>query len=256
MREREEDINRDRTIQNIIYTTVFTTAHSNNSQLQFMCIYSSPDLSDMEYLQINYFNKVKHAEFSSTVGKFVGFTKQGWIDADYWNNNTAFIQQLRGGIDRYCRHNARISFSTLLDKTASPKVRVRSIKKGSGTHPAVLMCSASRFYPKAIKLTWLKDSKPVTSDVTSTEEMADGDWYYQVHSHLEHIPKSGEKISCMVEHASFAKPMTYDLEPSVSESDTNKIAIGASGLVLGVILAAAGLVYYKKKSTGRILVPH
>ncbi|XP_030621407.1 H-2 class II histocompatibility antigen, E-S beta chain-like [Chanos chanos] len=220
------------------------------------CVFTSRDLTDLQYFQTVYFNKVKHAQFSSSVGKYVGFNKQGQRDADYWNNDTAYIQGLKGEIDRYCRHNIPIFLSTLLDKTVQPKVHVRSVKKASGTHPAVLMCSAYDFYPQAIKLTWLKDGKPVTSDVTSTEEMADGDWFYQVHSHLEHIPKTGEKISCMVEHASFTKPMTYDLEPSVSESDTNKIAIGASGLVLGVILAAAGLIYYKKKSTGRILVPH
>ncbi|XP_030646799.1 H-2 class II histocompatibility antigen, E-S beta chain-like [Chanos chanos] len=240
----------------VFLIAVFYEADGYHSYSLDDCTYSSRDLSDAEYLRIVYFNKVKHVQFNSTLGKFVAFTKQGWRDADYWNNDAAYIQQLTGEIDRVCRHNAQIYFSSILDKTVPPKVRVRSVKKGSGTHPAVLMCSAYSFYPKVIKLTWLKDGKPVTSDVTSTEEMADGDWFYQVHSHLEHIPKSGEKISCMVEHASFTKPMTYDLDPSVSESDTNKIAIGASGLVLGVILAAAGLIYYKKKSTGRILVPH
>jgi len=107
--------------------------------------------------------------------------------------------------------------------------------------------------------------------------MADGDWYYQIHSELEYTPKSGEKISCVVEHASFHKPMIYDwgkrrylrtvilvkylwtasfntpvyrTDPSLPESEKNKIAIGSSGLVLGIIIAAAGLIYYKKKSTG------
>uniref|UniRef100_A0A8C1V742 MHC class II beta chain N-terminal domain-containing protein n=1 Tax=Cyprinus carpio TaxID=7962 RepID=A0A8C1V742_CYPCA len=51
------------------------------------------------------------------------------------------------------------------------------------------------------------------------------------------------QISCMVEHASF--------NLSLPESERNKIAIGAFGLVLGIIIAAAGLIYYKKKSTGQ-----
>uniref|UniRef100_A0AAY5EW74 Ig-like domain-containing protein n=1 Tax=Electrophorus electricus TaxID=8005 RepID=A0AAY5EW74_ELEEL len=69
------------------------------------------------------------------------------------------------------------------------------------------MTCAYNFYPKKIKVSWLRDGEPVTSDVTATEELADGDWYYQIHSHLEYTPKSGEKISCVVEHASFQKPM-------------------------------------------------
>uniref|UniRef100_A0A0E9XXJ8 Uncharacterized protein n=1 Tax=Anguilla anguilla TaxID=7936 RepID=A0A0E9XXJ8_ANGAN len=44
-------------------------------------------------------------------------------------------------------------------------------------------------------------------------------------------------------------------DPTMSEVKRNKVIIGASGLVLGLIITIAGVVYYKKKSTGRILVP-
>ncbi|KTF74258.1 hypothetical protein cypCar_00044678 [Cyprinus carpio] len=79
------------------------------------------------------------------------------------------------------------------------------------------MCSAYEFYPPHIKVSWLRDGKPVTSEVTSTMEMAD--------------------------------------DPSLLEYERNKVAIGASGLVLGIIITATGLIYFKKKSTGRALVP-
>lgn len=36
---------------------------------------------------------------------------------------------------------------------------------------------------------------------------------------------------------------------SLPESGRNKIAIGASGLVLGVVFAAAGLLYYNRRKT-------
>ncbi|RXN07773.1 H-2 class II histocompatibility I-E beta chain-like protein [Labeo rohita] len=86
-----------------------------------------------------------------------------------------------------------------------PKVKISSVTRAGGRHPPVLMCSAYEFYPPHIKVSWLRDGKLMTSEVTSTMEMADGDWYYQIHSELEYSPKSGEKISCMVEHASFNK---------------------------------------------------
>ena len=91
-----------------------------------------------------------------------------------------------------------------------PKVKLSSATRAGGDHPAVLMCSAYEFYPPHIKVSWLTDGKLMTSEMTSTMEMADGDWYYQIHSELEYTPKSGEKISCVVEHASFNKPMIYD----------------------------------------------
>ena len=91
-----------------------------------------------------------------------------------------------------------------------PKIWLRSEQEARGDHPAMLLCSAYDFYPPAIEVYWLRDGEKVTTDVVYTEEMADGDWYYQIHSHLEYTPKSGEKISCVVEHVSFSEPVVYD----------------------------------------------
>lgn len=72
------------------------------------------------------------------------------------------------------------------------------------------MCSAYEFYPEKIKVYWLRNGEVVTTDVTSTMEMANGDWFYQIHSELDYTPKSGEKISCVVEHASSTQPIVKD----------------------------------------------
>ncbi|KAG9345257.1 hypothetical protein JZ751_009803 [Albula glossodonta] len=123
-------------------------------------------------------------------------------------------------------------------------------EKTSSKHPAMLVCSAYDFYPKGIKVTWLRDGQEVTSDVTSTEELSNGDWYYQLHSHLEYTPRSGETIACKVEHGSLPKGKVVTWDPSMPEAERNKVIIGASALVLGLIITIAGVVYYKKKSTG------
>ncbi|KAK2898881.1 hypothetical protein Q8A67_010299 [Cirrhinus molitorella] len=189
-------------------------------------------------------------QFDSTLGKFVGFNEYGRNLAESWNNST-IVHEERAVMDWFCKGNAEILDYSISDKSVQPKVKLSSVTRAGDRHLAVLMCSAYEFYPPHIKVSWLRDGKLMTSEITSTMEMADGDWYYQIHSELEYSPKSGEKISCMVEHASFNKPMFYDWDPSLPESERNKIAIGASGLVLGIIIAAAGLIYYKKKSTGQ-----
>ncbi|KAK3565881.1 hypothetical protein QTP86_019641 [Hemibagrus guttatus] len=214
------------------------------------CIYSSRDLSDMVYIDSYIFNKVRYKWFNNTVGKFQGYTPHGIYNAELWNNDTALLQQERAEVDNVCKHNAQLYYPAMIDKSVQPEVIVKSVKKSDGSHPAVLMCSAYNFYPKIIKVTWLRNGKEVQGGQTSTEEMADGDWYYQIHSHLEYKPESGEEISCVVEHASFKKPMVYKWDPSASAHDKSKIAIGASGLVLGVVLSAAGFIYYRKKCSG------
>uniref|UniRef100_A0A3P8TI05 Ig-like domain-containing protein n=1 Tax=Amphiprion percula TaxID=161767 RepID=A0A3P8TI05_AMPPE len=125
----------------------------------------------------------------------------------------------------------------------------------SKRHPAVLVCSVYDFYPKQIKMSWFRDGQEVTSEVTSTDVMQDGDWYYQIHSHLEYTPRSGEKISCVVEHASLEEPLKTYWDPSMPKSDEEKIAIGASALILDLIFGLAGFIYYKNPVPGPGLVP-
>nr|AYN72172.1 MHC class II antigen beta chain [Oreochromis niloticus] len=219
------------------------------------CVFNSTDPKDIEYIYSQYYNKIEYSRFSSSVGKYVGFTKFGVYNADKWNSDPAVLNNRRAEKERYCVPNIGIWNSNILPKSASPTVRLHSMTPVSSQHPAMLVCSIYDFFPSKIKVSWLRDGQEVTSDVTSTEEMADGDWYYQTHSHLEYTPRSGEKISCKVEHASLEKPLITDWDSSMPESERNKLAIGASGLILGLILSLAGFIYYKRKARGRILVP-
>ncbi|KAM9475881.1 HLA class II histocompatibility antigen, DR beta 4 chain-like [Clarias gariepinus] len=196
-----------------------------------------------------------YLQYNSTLGKYIGYTELGVKNAQRLNKDTALLASRKADVDRYCKYNTKIWQDLIFGETVEPQVMVHSVKKSDGSHPAVLMCSAYSFYPKLIKVTWMRNGQVIKGGVTSTEEMADGDWYYQVHSHLEYKPESGEEISCVVEHASFKQPMSYKWDPSMSEPDKSKIAIGASGLVLGLVLSAAGFIYYRKKCSGRILVP-
>nr|AAA49378.1 MHC class II protein [Morone saxatilis] len=219
------------------------------------CVFNSTDLKDIKYIRSEYYNKLEIARFSSSVGEFVGYTELGLRWAKYWNNNPSYLAQMRGEKERYCQHNIGNWYSNILDKSVQSYVRLHSVAPPAGKHPSMLVCSVCDFFPKHIRVSWLRDGQEVTSDVTSTDELADADWFYQIHSHLEYTPRSGEKISCVVEHASLKEPLVTDWDPSMPESERNKIAIGASGLILGLILSLAGFIYYKRKARGRILVP-
>ncbi|KAM4601500.1 H-2 class II histocompatibility antigen, E-S beta chain-like [Polymixia lowei] len=219
------------------------------------CQYSSRDGHDAVYIEQYYFNKMLLVQYNSTLGNFTGYTEKGKEIADALNKNPHFLEQEKKKMERNCRSYISEMYTNILDKTVKPYIKLRSVEPDSSRHPAMLVCSVYDFYPKAITVTWLRNGKEVTSNVTSTEELRNGNWLYQIHSHWEYTPTAGEKITCMVEHASLVEPMIKDWDPML-ESEMNKISLGTAGLLLGLVFVAAGLIYYKRKSTGgRTLVP-
>ncbi|XP_062397842.1 HLA class II histocompatibility antigen, DQ beta 1 chain-like isoform X2 [Sardina pilchardus] len=215
------------------------------------CNFNLKNLSDVEYIFSKWFNKALYLRFNSTVGLFVGYNPHGMYIADVLNEDEAQLKYWRGVTDSYCKPNDQIDSDNILSKTVEPEVILSMRRPSSGDQPAVLICSAYNFFPKMINVTWHRDGQEVTGgDVISSEERADGDWYYQMHSNLQFTPKAGEKISCVVEHASLKGPKELVWDSPMPELERNKIAIGAAGLVLGLIVTAAGFIYYRTKARG------
>ncbi|MGH0125998.1 UNVERIFIED_CONTAM: hypothetical protein FKN15_015133 [Acipenser sinensis] len=94
---------------------------------------------------------------------------------------------------------------TINNKDVPPAVRVRSVKPFSSQHQTMLVCNIIGFYPREIKVTWLRNGVKVTADVSSSELLPDGDWTYQIHSYLELTPQSRDSYTCRVEHSTLAE---------------------------------------------------
>ncbi|XP_061525574.1 rano class II histocompatibility antigen, D-1 beta chain [Phycodurus eques] len=222
------------------------------------CMFNSTDLDDIEYTYSHIYNKLELFRFSSALGKFVGYTEFGIKQADHFNMDAAYISSMRATKEHICKPNIEIYYQAALTKSAKPYVRLQwASPPVDSTGAAMLVCVVYNFYPKHVRVTWLRDGREATSGVTYTDKLPDGDWYYQIHSHLAYTPKFGEKITCVVEHVSLEEPLHVDWDPSLPKSEINKLAIGASGLTVGLLLSLGGFLYYRKKScdAGSILVP-
>uniref|UniRef100_A0AAZ1XY41 Ig-like domain-containing protein n=1 Tax=Oreochromis aureus TaxID=47969 RepID=A0AAZ1XY41_OREAU len=184
----------------------------------FRCLFNSTELKDIQYIYSRYYNKVEFARFDSNLGKYVGYTEFGVKNAERWNNDPDVLSRRRAQKETFCHHNTGIWYRNVLLKSVKPSVRLHSVTPAGGHHPAMVVCSIYNFYPKQVKVSWLRNGQEVTSDVTSTDGMSDGNWLYQIHSHLEYTPRSGEKISCMVEHASLKEPLITDWGKHLSVS--------------------------------------
>nr|XP_046270898.1 rano class II histocompatibility antigen, A beta chain-like isoform X2 [Scatophagus argus] len=210
-------------------------------QVTACCTFKGVSFKDVEYILTDHYNKKTMMRYNSTRGNWTGYTPYAIQLAKHRNSDPYDALQRVFEKKTLCRDNIDL-LQHSDNLTAAPTVTLNSVK-----HPSMLVCSAYNFYPKQIRVTWLRNSQEVTSHVTFSEVMSDGDWYYQIHSYLEHTPASGEKITCMVEHLALSKPLLQVWDPSLPASERVKIVVGLCGLMLGLVIASSGFIYYKKK---------
>ncbi|MBN3296858.1 HB2D protein, partial [Amia calva] len=186
---------------------IFSVSGGYAYQMQVLCKFNKGKMDELVLIDRQVFNKIMIVEYDSRVGKFVGYTTYGMYIAEKWNKQSQFLAELRFYRDEICKPGAENVTDTIFDKTVEPTVSVSWTPALSSKQPTTLACHAFGFYPQQIKVTWLRNGAEVKHGVMFTDLMADGDWYYQIHSHLELTPRSGETISCRVEHSSLKEPL-------------------------------------------------
>ncbi|XP_026801473.3 H-2 class II histocompatibility antigen, E-S beta chain [Pangasianodon hypophthalmus] len=218
----------------------FKEVNGYYGQRYYQCRFSQ-DLNTVEFIHSWYFNKIEHLRYNSTIDKYTGYTDSGVMEAESLNKDPS--NSLSFFVGQICI-NYKDKYFTKFLKTVKPEVTVRSLRSESDVKQAVLMCTAYDYFPSGIKVSWLRDGKIVSEGVSSTDELSDGDWYYQIHTYLEYVPRPGENISCMVEHESLTRPHIHTWDPPLPVAERNKLIIGIFLLVLGIVLAVAGFLYY------------
>uniref|UniRef100_A0A668U6W5 Ig-like domain-containing protein n=1 Tax=Oreochromis aureus TaxID=47969 RepID=A0A668U6W5_OREAU len=229
-------------------------------QVRAYCTFKGPHFEETEYILTSFFNKNLMMEYNSTRGNWTGFTAYSIEAAKWWNSDP--LDAITRKIERKLLCTDTLDAPKALyndiihsyNLTTIPTVKLKSVKRPNGEHTSTLVCSAYNFYPKQIRMMWMRNGQEVTTDVSYSGEMPNGDWYYQTHSYLEYIPTSGEKIACMVEHLGLSEPMFVVWDPSLPVAQQTQIAVGLCGLVIGFVIAISGFIYYNKKSAAYITV--
>uniref|UniRef100_A0A669BGI5 Class II histocompatibility antigen, B-L beta chain n=1 Tax=Oreochromis niloticus TaxID=8128 RepID=A0A669BGI5_ORENI len=245
-------------------------------QARACCTFKGPHFEETEYILTSFFNKNLMMEYNSTRGNWTGFTAYSIEAAKWWNSDP--LDAITRKIERKLLCTDTLDAIQYADNlTTIPTVKLKSVKRPNGERTSTLVCSAYNFYPKQIRMMWMRNGQEVTTDVSYSDVMPDGDWY-QTHSYLEYIPTSGEKIACMVEHLGLSEPMfvvwgkfaavmpikvrdiklklhNYEFhfyltvsDPSLPVAQQTQIAVGLCGLVTGFVIAISGIIYYRKKS--------
>uniref|UniRef100_A0A3B4B7Y1 Ig-like domain-containing protein n=1 Tax=Periophthalmus magnuspinnatus TaxID=409849 RepID=A0A3B4B7Y1_9GOBI len=208
-----------------------------------LCRFNSSDLKDIEYVYSEYYNRVEFLRFSSRVDWYTGYTEFGLREANIANNDTDRLTRRRMMKQHYCLQHVHMWYKNALNRTSD---RAELTGGWSLQGLELFTCSTFGFFPRSISISWTINQQPHTSEVSSTDTLPDGDWLYQAHSQLSYSPRFRDRVSCWVEHAALRDALEVPWEP-VSHGDRNKIAIGISGSVLGLVLALSGVLYYCKR---------
>ncbi|XP_014908581.1 rano class II histocompatibility antigen, A beta chain-like isoform X1 [Poecilia latipinna] len=216
-------------------------------QVKACCSFNGPNFDSIEHILTASFNKQTMMEYNSTRGNWIGFTNYSIVASRLWNKDPLDRFERATEMRLMCYGNQEY-IQAIRNLSTTPSMRLKSVKQTDGRHPAMLVCSAYNFYPKQIKITWLRNDQEVTEGVSNTDAIPVGELYYQFHSYLEYTPTSGEKISCMVEHVTLSEPRIIVWNDSLPEGEKNKIIVGLSGLILGLVIFISGFIYHRKKS--------
>ncbi|OCT58282.1 hypothetical protein XELAEV_18002220mg [Xenopus laevis] len=126
---------------------------------------------------------------------------------------------------------------------------------------SMIVCSASRFYPKNITVTIIQEGKDVTSSVLSNyQQNFDGTFSLNRSLTLEDSVKR-RAMSCRVQHQSLAEPIekAFLLLHGVKDESNNAVVFGAvGGCAVLLVLVIIGIVYCKyssKKAKPKFIEP-
>ncbi|XP_070767354.1 rano class II histocompatibility antigen, A beta chain-like [Enoplosus armatus] len=212
-------------------------------QMIYDCEYGD-NITDVVFFVKNLFNKQLCTMYDSRVGKYVGFGEYGMKNADHYNSQVWKMVLRKSQVETLCRYNARLFRRSTLDRHVPPIVKVHQKKPADYGERSMLECSVWVFFPQEVRVSWLRDGVEVTTDVSSSDVLADGDWSFQLHSYLEFTPRRGERVSCRVDHVSLKESLEVDWDTFALDAKYLKMAVGIIFFFMGFAAAVGGAVYY------------
>ncbi|XP_044284121.1 H-2 class II histocompatibility antigen, E-S beta chain-like [Varanus komodoensis] len=228
------------------------------AQDKFECRFSNATGREQVRLLYRYiYDRTEIARFDSALGRYEALTVLGEPAAEYWNSQEEVLAVKRREVDSFCRYNYEKIYGPFAHgRRVKPVVTVSPTKDDPLSPRTLLLCTAASFYPREIKIHWLKNGRRATEGVLYGEELHNGDWTYQIQVMLEDTPQRGDVYACQVEHASLKTPLIVRWERRTSASARSKVWTGVTGALLGMVYLAVGLsLYLRSKKASPVQQP-
>uniref|UniRef100_A0A8D2L7V7 Ig-like domain-containing protein n=1 Tax=Varanus komodoensis TaxID=61221 RepID=A0A8D2L7V7_VARKO len=206
----------------------------------------------LRYLERFIYDRTEIVRFDSARDRFEALTPLGEPTVKRWNSCKEELQRARATMDLFCWFCYSLpEAGRVLGRRVKPVVTVSPTKDDPLSPRTLLLCTAASFYPREIKIHWLKNGRRATEGVLYGEELHNGDWTYQIQVMLEDTPQRGDVYACQVEHASLKTPLIVRWERRTSASARSKVWTGVTGALLGMVYLAVGLSLYLRSKKGK-----
>ncbi|KAB1262015.1 Mamu class II histocompatibility antigen; DR alpha chain [Camelus dromedarius] len=121
-----------------------------------------------------------------------------------------------------------------------PEVTVLPNTRVELGEPNTLICFIDKFSPPVVKVTWLRNGKPVTTGVSETVFLPRDDHLFRKFHYLTFLPSTEDVYDCKVEHWGLEEPLLkhWEYEAPVPLPETTENTVCA----LGLVVALAGII--------------
>uniref|UniRef100_A0A8C3WZV3 Major histocompatibility complex, class II, DM beta n=1 Tax=Catagonus wagneri TaxID=51154 RepID=A0A8C3WZV3_9CETA len=176
--------------------------------------------------------------------------------SDYLNKQKQLLQRLSNGLQECVTHTQPF-WKSLTHRTRPPSVQVAKTTPFNTRESVMLACYVWGFYPADVSITWRKNGQLVSPHGNAHKiAQPNGDWTYQIISHLATTPSFGDTYTCVVEHIGAPEPILQDWTSGLSPVQTVKVSVSVVTLGLGLIIFSLGLLSWKRSvPSGYIFLP-
>ncbi|XP_045397736.1 mamu class II histocompatibility antigen, DR alpha chain [Lemur catta] len=129
-----------------------------------------------------------------------------------------------------------------------PEVTVLTNTPVEPGEPNVLICFIDKFSPPVVKVTWLRNGKPVTTGVSETVFLPREDHLFRKFHYLPFLPSAEDFYDCKVEHLGLDEPLLkhWEIDVPTPLPETTENVVCALGLVVGLVGIIAGTIFIIK----------